>query len=283
MIPSNRYVFTLKLPLAVLVLCVAGFGTAQAAKDVRNATVGFSAQIEQIVLPGSELNARPQTKDSPIVLRIVDRFPHGSNFRYDLEYYGLESGSWNLSDFLQRSDGTQTEGLPEIRVEIAAVLPPGQVEPNMLKYDPVRGLGGYRNLMAVSAVAWTIGLVLLLFAGRKKSSNATSSEKVAVSVADRLRPMVSRAIDGELSEHELAELELTLVMFWRRRLNLDQHDAASIIPTLRQHDEAGPLLTQLEVWLHQPGGAGDVNITALLEPYRDLPEDSLETPGASFL
>ena len=137
MIPSSRCVCTLKLPLAVFVLYSAGSGTAQAAKDVRNATVGVSAQIEQIVLPGSELNSKPQTKDSPIVLRIVDRFPHGSDFRYDLEYYGLESGSWNLSDFLQRSDGTQTDGLPEIRVEIAAVLPPGQVEPNTLKYAPV--------------------------------------------------------------------------------------------------------------------------------------------------
>ena len=45
---------------------------------------------------------------------------------------------------------------------------------------------------------------------------------------------------------------------------------------LREHDEAGGLLKQLEIWLHRPGNAGEVDLAALLKPYQDLPADALE-------
>ena len=60
------------------------------------------------VLPGSELEVKPIGERTPIVLRIVRVFPHGTAFRYDLEYYGLEPGSFDLKDYLQRKDRSST-------------------------------------------------------------------------------------------------------------------------------------------------------------------------------
>ncbi len=75
----------------------------------------------------------------------------------------------------------------------------------------------------------------------------------------------------------LAELEMMLVAFWRKKLQLEDRDAAAVIPELRRHEEAGPLLSQLEVWLHRPATGDEVNVEELLNPYRSLPSDALES------
>lgn len=240
-------------------------------------TVGMPARLEQIVLPGSELVAKPIESQPAVVLRIVESWPHGSDFRYDIEYYGLEPGTWNLSDFLERKDGSATDGLPVVNVEIKTLLPPGQVEPGPLEADTVRGLGGYQIALILGGIVWGAGLVAILFAGRGKANTGEASGPVPTSLADRLRPVVQQAIAGNLSNARLAELELMLVAFWRKRLGIEQADAAEVIPRLRTHAEAGPLLRQLEVWLHQPRSSGrDVNVAGLLEPYRNLPADALD-------
>lgn len=94
-------------------------------------------------------------------------------------------------------------------------------------------------------------------------------------LADRLRPTVEAAVAGKLSEKELAELERTLFAFWRERLNLNDVPSVEAMRRLLDHPQAGNLLRQLEVWLHQPGPSKDVDVAALLAPYGDLPPDAL--------
>ena len=269
--------FTVCVMLATCLILAGDLTELRAEESTRTATVGRSVRIEQVFLPGTKLVVRPQIDGGPIVLRILESFSHGDGFRYDLEYYGLEPGTYDLTEFLQATDGTTAEGLPEINVVITPVLPPGQVEPNALRYESVRGLGGYRRRMTIVAVAWVLGLLLLLFVGRRRRGDNVKELTANLSLADRLRPMVTAAIAGQLPKPQIAELEMMLVAYWRRRLNLEDSDAATVIPTLRQDAEAGPLLKQLEAWLHQPERGVDIDITSLLEPYRHLPEDALET------
>jgi hypothetical protein len=40
---------------------------------------------------------------------------------------------------------------------------------------------------------------------------------------------------------------------------------------LRQHREAGALLRALEDWLHRPPGTANVDVAAVLAPYRSIP------------
>ena len=60
-----------------------------------------------------------------------------------------------------------------------------------------------------------------------------------------------------------------------KQLNLDDTKAEDAIVVLREHDQAGVLLRQLETWLHCPGGEQDVDIAVILAPYQDLPADEL--------
>jgi hypothetical protein len=245
------------------------------AEDVRTSTVGLPVRINQLVLPGTELEVKPPERRTPVVLRIVNVWPHGTAFRYDLEYYGLEPGTFDLKDYLRRKDRSSAADLPAIPVIVQSVLPPGQVLPGELPRQPSPRLGGYRTALIAAGALWVAGLAAILLVGRRRRKAAAVAAK-PLTLADRLRPLVEGAVAGRLPPGRLAELERTLIVYWGRRLNLRERKPAEALAVLRQHPEAGPLLRQLEIWLHQPAGAGKIDVAGLLAPYQNVPADGLE-------
>lgn len=245
----------------------------------RESTVGMSVRIEQLVLPGGELEAVPNDdRKMPIVLRIIRVYPHGDAFRYDLEYYALEPGRFDLKTYLRRKDGSATTGLPSIPLHVTPLLPSGQITPNPLEIDRPGFLGGYRTWLLAAGVIWGLGFVSIVYFGfvRRRRPAAEAVSARPVSLADRLRPLIAGAIDGKLSQAQLASLERGLLAFWRKRLHLEDSDPAAAIEQLRRHAEAGPLLEQLERWLHRPEMAASVDPAALLGPYQHLRAEELE-------
>ncbi len=248
------------------------------AEDKRATTVGMPARIDQLVLPGPELEAKPlDDARTPVVLRIAAVYPHGTAFRYDLVYYGLDPGTYDLKDYLQRKDGSPTKDLPSIRVEVQAILPPGQVVPNPLEAKGTPFLGGYRLALWIGGVLWVLGLLAILLVGRRKKADAGTLRAAPATFADRLRPLVERAMNGQLSTTQRAELERTLLAFWRRQLRLQHTKPAEAMTLLRTHPEAGPLLVQLEAWLHRPAPVEQVDVSALLRPYQNAPAEGADT------
>jgi hypothetical protein len=250
------------------------------------------ARIEQLVLPGTELEAKPiEDRRTPVILRIVNSYPHGSAFRYDIVYYGLEPGEFDLKDSVRRKDGSPITNLPSISIKIEPVLPPGQIEPHRLSLAPSPFLGGYRLLLIAGGLIWAAGLAAILLAGRRKRGQAVNNAIKPLTLADRLRPLVAKALAGTLNQGQHAELERLLIGYWRKRLKLEQCAPAEFIPLLRNHEEAGPLLRSLEDWLHRPAGTAEpVDLSALLEPYQTVAAGSLEevpseilVPGSSAL
>ncbi|CAN5917066.1 hypothetical protein BH23PLA1_BH23PLA1_36970 [soil metagenome] len=248
------------------------------ADDAEGPSVGVPARINQLVLPGTELEAMPlEDRALPIVLRIAEVFPHGDAFRYDLIYYGLEPGAFDLRDYLLRKDGSSTADLPPIPVTVHSILPPGQIEPNRLEPEGSPFLGGYRAFLIALGVVWTLGVLVFLWKGQQKQIQARAIEAAKpMTLADRLRPLVEQALAGALDKGKQAELERLLIGYWRRRLGLEATEPAEMIAILRRHEEAGPLLLSLEDWLHRPNPRQDVDIPRLLDPYRNLPADALQ-------
>jgi hypothetical protein len=245
-------------------------------EEGRAATVGAPARLFELVLPGSELEVVPAAPATPVVVRLAGVYPHGTAFRYDLEWYGLEPGTFDLTDFLRRRDGTSADDLPPLPVEVRSLLPAGQVEPAPLPPVDLPRAGGYATFLAVSGAVWLAGLAALLVAGRRRRrADAARAAPPPLTLADRLRPLVERAAQGTLSPEERGRLELALIALWRRRLGLEGSDAAGALAALRTHAEAGPLLAGLEAWLHRPRPPEAVDLAALLAPYRDLPADAL--------
>lgn len=258
-------------PIAVLVL----FAALQANRV--ESTVGMPARIEALVLPGGELEAAPSDAKSPIVLRIVATYPHGSEFRYDLEFTGLDPGEYDLKSFLHRKDGGSSTDLPSIPVAIRTTLPAGQVKPHTPSAGQHPRLGGYRILWIVCGIVWIAGLAAIIWMGRRRRMEEEAARPRPKSLAEKLEPLVESALEGKLSRAERAQLELGLVAYWRKRLGYENRKPAETIALLREHPEAGPLLTSLEDWLHRPGDRHQVDVSALLAPYRNIPANALES------
>jgi hypothetical protein len=242
----------------------------------RETTVGMEMSMEGLVLPGTELEVMPlEDRRSPLVVRIIEANPHGTAFRYHLAYYALEPGTYDLRTALRRKDGSALGNLPELKFTAKAILPPGQILPNDLKAKSSPFVGGYRLALIAAGVLWVIGLLAIIFVRRKKRIDEVDVE-LAPTMADRLRPLVEKGMKGELSLEQRADLERALLGYWKKRLRLEEEKPAAAFATLRHHADAGPLLNQLETWLHRPGQNAQVDITSLLKPYRNLPADALQ-------
>ncbi len=245
-------------------------------------TVGLNARISQIVIPGSEIEAKPiVNRDQPVVVRVIETFPHGTDFRYDLEFYGLDSGEFNLSDYLRRKDQASTAEIDKIMIRIDSLLGPGQVEPTELVSKQSRFSSYYLPVLIVGSGLWLLGLLMILFYGRGKTRRPIEETK-NVTVADRLRPLVESAMSGTIQSEQQAELERVLSSFWSKKLRLNHLPASELRSKLRQHPEAGKLLDQIDIWLHKPksngktaNGESTIELTKLLEPYQ-----STEMEGA---
>jgi hypothetical protein len=262
---------------STFVILVAGFwlGGQVRAEDQRSCTVGMPGRIDELVLPGPELEARPiDDRKLPVVLRVVRVDPHGTAFRYSLIYYGLEPGEFDLRDYLRRKDGSSTAQLPPLQITIRPVLAPGQVLPNTPQARALPFLGGYRIALWVGAILWLLGLMAILFAGRGRRRGSGPGAATPVTLADRLRPLVEGAMAGTLTSGQRAELERMLLAYWRRRLGLETMSLPETFAILRAHADAGPLLEHLEEWLHRPSPETSVDVTALLQPYRNVPAET---------
>ena len=193
---------------AVLLTILSTAHQASGTDSTFEAPIGMSATIEELILPGSELEVKPLANDPLVVLRITKVFQHGSSFRYHFTYYGLEPGSYDLANYLQRKDGSTVNDLPPIQVKVSGILPPGQVTPNPLKTAKSPAMGGYGLLLTLGAIVWVIGLFLLLRPDRRRNAtDLQTSRPAAMTLADRLQPLVTSAANGSLTDSQRAELE----------------------------------------------------------------------------
>ncbi|MGD9648830.1 MAG: hypothetical protein AB7U73_24170 [Pirellulales bacterium] len=268
------------LLVAVLLAGVAPAAAAESPTDdakplLAESSVGMPQRINQIVLPGTQLEVRPSDDhDEPLVLRIVASYKHGTAFRYDLEFYALEPGDYDLRTALRRADGSTTDDLPPLPVQVASLLPAGQIVPAALPIERSPAIGGYGMLLTALGIGWLLGLVAIALIGRhRKRVAAAKLSATGPSLVEQLRPLVASAMAGQLTPIQQAQLERLLLGYWSRRLRLADVEPADAIAMLRRDEQAGALLRQVEAWLHQPGGAGQVDVSAMLAPYRDLPAD----------
>ena len=241
-------------------------------------SVGVAAKLDSVILPGTELEGRPLIDDAEMVVQVENVFAHGDSFRYDLRYQGFEPGEHDLAKWLVRKDGSSTEDLPAVPVTIRSLLPPGQKSPNTIEAGRLPNVGGYTVLATLGAVLWGVVLLGLIFVGRSRKKKQTSKEPT-LSLADLLKDRLQAAASDELNSGQYAELERVLFSMWRRRLSLEDMPAADAIQKIRADKNAGPLMRQIETWMHSPKRDVDLDLASLLKPYQNIPASELDASG----
>ncbi len=207
---------------------------------------------------------------SPIMLRVAGAVRDKDSLLYELRYIGTESGEHDLRDYLARTDGKPLGSLQPLMVVVRESLPKdhaGQIEalpaPSQLRAWP------YRALLRGSLVLWgavTFVLWLRYLARRRPRPIAVVS--TVSSLADQLQPLVEAYLAGGLSVAEQARLEMLLLAHWCKLLSLRELAPEEALRQMRSHEVAGKLLRDLEAWLYARPGTRQVDVAALLAPYR---------------
>ncbi|WP_148618585.1 hypothetical protein [Mariniblastus fucicola] len=240
-------------------------------------TVGAPGVLSDIILPGGELVAKPLTGDPAMIVQVVDAIRHGDSFRYTLRFSGLEPGPYDLTEWLVRKDGEEKGELPAVLVEIKSLLPAGQITPNQLPEGWLPRMGGYKVVMIAAAGLWSLVLLALIFGGRGKKAQNVDSGPPPRSLADLLRDRLEAAFESKVAPQQYAELERMLFSWWRKRLGYESMPLDEAMVKIKANEQAGPLMRQLESWMHRPAkDHQNVDLAKLLEPYRSLPVDELE-------
>jgi hypothetical protein len=232
-------------------------------------TIGMEG-VCHVPFSGPPLEAAPLNEKAPLALRIARIEQHDGVPVYELRYIGVRGGQYDLRDYLRRIDGQPLTAMQPIPVQVVELLPDdhdGSLEaPHNL---PRTRLGGYRLALLMLGAVWLLPLIVVaLRTATLRRSRPRWTAATPLTLADQLVPLVAGALDGALTPQEQARLESLLIAFWRDRLGLYDCEPQEALRRLRQHDEAGHLLAQLEQWLYERPGKGDVDLNALLAPYR---------------
>ncbi len=264
----------LKSFICLLVLTASVCGLAQ--EPQQEYAVGFPGNLEEIQLPGTLLKAKNiESRAQPFVVRVLNSFATNDGFRYEFEFYGLEPGEHNLTDYLERKDGSEVGELPTLMITVVTSLPPGQIEPNQLQHQSSFFRNYYLPILVAGAGVWFAGLWMILFWGRGRYRKLDPNRH-RVTVAQRIRPLIEKAVEGELSPSERGELERTMVSFWQKKLRLDNMAPSELMKRLKSDSASKELFEKLENWLHRPDPPENVNVAELMKPYQTMKMDEIE-------
>ncbi|MFK7911350.1 MAG: hypothetical protein AB8F34_12225 [Akkermansiaceae bacterium] len=254
--------------ISLLLLC-AGL---TAEEPELKSSLGLPVILNDFYIPGQKAEPIPRKdRESSLVIRILKIKPAADGFRYDLEIYGLDPGTYKLSDYFHYAG--ENAAVPDLATRInittahdPAVLP----KPVELTNEPPEKLGGYRQFLTIIAVLWGIIFFIILFY-RKKNNIFTEESKPPPTLHEKLQSLVHAAAQGELDDAERSQLERLIIGHWKRRLpELENCNATEALVQLRAHPEASPLLLKLEHWLHAPNpSVKQQDVRPLLEPFRD--------------
>lgn len=241
---------------------------------------GLTAQL-QFSHSSSTLKAIPdQSIDAQLLVRLERTELGGTalgqqNSDYTLWFFGTVAGDYDLSQFIVESDGlplAANESLPAMMAHIVSDLPPGHGT-NLYELDDPRlqAPGGYRATLIAFAVLWAAVPAIWGFLYWRARQPVQPIAVVQLpTLADRLRPLVQRASEGQLSVEEQSRLEMLIYVYWQRRLNLSE-SLVDALPLMRRHEQAGGLLRAMEAWIHDDNSLhhslDPSTMEALLAPY----------------
>ncbi len=189
---------------------------------------------------------------SPILVRVN---PIGGD-RHRVECFAVVEGTFDLVPFLEQSDGRPPIGLAALEVEVYSQLPPNPGTDLYGLPEPRLALeGGYRRWLAIAAIAWLAVPVVVIVRRRLRRPEPMPPEEPVASPAaiDRLRSLLEDAKRTTLDVEQQAKLELLLLKALRDAAG-GRAGFAESIARLRRDPASGPVVLEVERWLHARNG-----------------------------
>lgn len=237
------------------------------------ATIGVEGR-RIVEIAGPRLSAAPFTPGDALAVRIAEAQPTADGFRYDLRYMAFGPGRHDLSQSLQRPDGTSAEQSSALTISVDALLPENYS--GELYDTPTSRIdlhSSYSLWMGLAWTAWAALLVPLAWFGHKQRRRIVLPPPPPT-VAERLRSALEHATREDLTVEQQVDLEQLLLAFWSNRLHLKEERLAEIVAQLRDHPQAGPQWEIVERWFHSPNTSKSRTIAhQLLTELKSLPPE----------
>lgn len=267
----------LMLSLCLSVLVLFGYMTRASAQDgtITKAERGITGTVT-FQYTGPTLRAKVQREtDSPLVVRVQRSLTPS---QYEARFIGNIAGEFDLRDWLEHTDGSPMDRAQPMLVQIISTLPKDP-RSDLFEVDGFQPgfAGGYRLVMILLALVW-LAVPLVVIVRRILAKPQIHAVEVVIpppTLAEKLRPLIAAAAQGELCTSDKARLELLLLHYWRREAQLPGADMAHSIQQLRSHPQAGPMISALEKWLHSAEASSNPEsierVLQLLSPFEAVP------------
>jgi hypothetical protein len=257
-----------------LMLVLADAPAKGASSREREVSVGIEGNVERI-LNEPDYTPLPVNENASIILRVhsVQQTPEGQ-YKYNFAYLGLQSGVFNLADYLQDADGKRVrDRLPAMSVTVRALLPEDAPTtlPDMPTALPPRRIP-YRPTVAALLLAWLGCGAALFYKPRPKPIAPPPPPPPPTSLGAILEPLALKAARKTITTEEKILLEQTIIGFWSEKLEISELDAQEQREAILEDEEGGALLRSVERWLYQPySHILTSEVSKALAPYFDIP------------
>jgi hypothetical protein len=246
------------------------------ARGGREVTVGIEGKLQRI-LNEPDYQTLPQKENDALLLRIdsVERTVEGQ-FEYTFAFMGLQSGVFNLADYLQTASGKRLrDRIPAMSVTVRALLPENAETDfsQMPQALPPRRIP-YRPSLAAICLLWVGAGWLLFYKPRPKPVPPPPAPVPAPpkSLGEILEPLAMKAARKTITTEEKVLLEQTILQYWSEKLGVSDRDKAEQYEIIRDDPEGGILLAALERWLYQPASLILTSeVAKALQPYFEIP------------
>ena len=257
-----------------LMLMLADAPAKGASSREREVSVGIEGNVERI-LNEPDYTPLPVNENASIILRVhsVQQTPEGQ-YKYNFAYLGLQSGVFNLADYLQDAEGKRVrDRLPAMSVTVRALLPEDAPTtlPDMPTALPPRRIP-YRPTVAALLLAWLGCGAALFYKPRPKPIAPPPPPPPPTSLGAILEPLALKAARKTITTEEKILLEQTIIGFWSGKLEISELDAQEQREAILEDEEGGALLRSVERWLYQPySHILTSEVSKALAPYFDIP------------
>jgi len=204
-----------------------------------------------ITYGGPRLEVTPFKRGVSVNVRIaLVRETNGTRV-YDVRYILNDSGTYNISDFLQSVSDEPIDDLPEFIVEGSSdgVI---NIEDRIQESETVtvQIKHHYFEKLFILFILWIIWLLMLIFYKRPHKHKELLTVEPAQTFAETLAPYINRLRDGGLDTKAKSELEDIMFGFWSSKSDVNSSDMFHTLLAIEKSSEFGCDYDMLENWIH---------------------------------
>lgn len=230
----------------------------------KNPGVGLVKRVT-VSFPGEEIMAAKVDEKSEAMVRILNKKKTADGFTYDIEFIGLEPGTYNLVKYLRSAVTGEPLNLPEYSVEVDTVLNKdfqGELVDFQKSVETLTPW--YKKLNYLIIGFWVILLPAIIFLGRKKQVVEEIIEVKEKSLNEKIQELLT-TLKGKSSKEIWQKIEGLIFQHWCKEKNLGNMPMHEAMVKLKADSEAGPFILKLEQGLHSKSLKNEQEVTDLIQ------------------